>query len=94
MQADERQCSGTAADSSLLDSRSQRAGTYHKVLDGRKRPIRGLWKRNERFYARLAITDPETGKTDVRRVPLEGVTTARALAAEPSTWASRYFATF
>ena len=82
MKGQVRQCDGTAADSSLLDSRSQRGGTYHKVLDGRKRPIRGLWKRNERFYARLAVTDSETGKTDVRRIPLEGVTTVAQAQAE------------
>ena len=47
--------------------------TYHKVLDGRKRPIRGLWQRGARFYARLAVEDLNTGRKEVRRVPLEGV---------------------
>jgi len=40
------------------------------VLDGRKRPIRGLCKRNGRFYGRLTVTDDATGKKSVRRVPL------------------------
>lgn len=43
---------------------------YRKVLDGRKHPIRGLWVRNDRYYARLTVVDPNTGKKDVRRVPL------------------------
>jgi hypothetical protein len=28
---------------------------YQKVLDDRKRRVRGLWKRNGWFYARLSI---------------------------------------
>jgi hypothetical protein len=28
-----------------LSHRSQRTAGYHKVFDGRKRPIRALWKR-------------------------------------------------
>src|ERR1700677_356308 len=50
-------------------------GTFQKVSDGRKKPIRGLWQRNDRFYARIAIENPEDGKKEVRRVPLEGVKT-------------------
>jgi hypothetical protein len=46
---------------------------YHKVADGRKRPIRELWQRGSRFYARLAIEDLNTGRKEVRRVPFEGV---------------------
>jgi hypothetical protein len=59
----------------LSDGRSQRPGGYHKVLDGRKRPVGGLWRRNDRFHARLAVTDRETGQTEVRRVPLTTATT-------------------
>lgn len=44
---------------------------YRKVLDGRKRPVRGLWVRNDKYYARLTVIDPNTGKKDVRRIPLE-----------------------
>jgi len=55
---------------------------YHKVLDGRKRPIRGLWQRGSRFYARIAVEDFNTGRKEVRRVPLEKAeTVAQALAA-------------
>ena len=39
-------------------------------MDGRKQPVRGLWKRNERFYAQLTIEDPSTGTKKVKRVPL------------------------
>jgi integrase len=46
------------------------APTFAKVLDGRKQPIRGLWVRNGRFYAQLAIEDGATGQKSVRRVPL------------------------
>jgi integrase len=48
----------------------QRSARYTKVLDGRKQPIRGLWMRNERFYAQLTIEDHATGRKAVRRVPL------------------------
>ena len=37
------------------------AHSFAKVLDGRKHPVRGLWVRNGRFYAQLAIEDPNTG---------------------------------
>lgn len=43
---------------------------FTKVLDGRKHPIRGLWVRNGRFYARLNIENPVTGIKKTRRVPL------------------------
>jgi len=58
------------AEKSLHDSRS--TDNFQKVFDGRKQPIRGLWVRNERFYARIAVENPENGKKEVRRVPLEG----------------------
>lgn len=51
------------------------AGKFQKVFDGRKQPIRGLWVRNERFYARISVENPENGKKEVRRVPLEGAET-------------------
>jgi integrase len=35
-----------------------------------------LWVRNNRFYARLSVLDPNTGKKKVRRVPLKGAETA------------------
>ena len=54
----------------LISSRSHRRLSYQKVLDARKRPIRGLWIRGGRYYARLAVEDEFTGRRQVRRVPL------------------------
>ena len=51
------------------------ASKYQKVLDGRKRPIRGLWIRGSLYYARISMEDPGTGKKEVRRVPLGNVKT-------------------
>ena len=65
----------TASPSTNVAARSHRAGTYKKVMDQRKRPIRGLWRRNARYYAQVTIEDPNTGVKHVRRVPLEGATT-------------------
>lgn len=45
-------------------------GTFSKVLDGRKQPIRALWERNGRFYAQVKIEDAQTGLKKTRRVPL------------------------
>jgi hypothetical protein len=53
-----------------------RRGTYMKVHDERKRPIRGLWSRNGRYYAQIAIEDPHASVKEVKRVPLEKATTA------------------
>ena len=50
-------------------------------MDKRKRPIRGLWERNGRYYAQLTVEDQVTGIKQVRRVPMEGVSTdAQAVA--------------
>jgi len=49
--------------------------TYQKVFDDRKRRIRGLWKRNDHFYARLVIVDEATGQKATKRVRLEKVRT-------------------
>ena len=50
-------------------------------MDQRKRPIRGLWQRNDRYYAQMTVEDPHTGIKQVRRVPLEGINTdAQAVA--------------
>ncbi len=45
-------------------------GAYQKVFDDRKRRIRGLWKRNGVFYARLNATDSLTGHKSTKRVRL------------------------
>jgi hypothetical protein len=36
------------------------------VLDQRKRPIRGLWERNGRYYAQITVEDVNTGLKRVR----------------------------
>ena len=41
---------------------------YQKVFDDRKRRIRGLWKRNDCFYARLNVVDSLTGRKSTKRV--------------------------
>lgn len=50
------------------------AAPFVKVLDGRKQPIRGLWRRNDRFYAQLNVEDPATGGRRSIRRPLEALT--------------------
>src|SRR5688572_29334435 len=61
--------------------RQHQSAPYKKVLDQRKRPIRGLWQRNGRYYAQVTIEDQHTGFKQVKRVPLEGAATdAQAVA--------------
>lgn len=45
------------------------AARYTKVLDGRKQPIRGLWQRNDAFYARLDV-ETSAGTKATKRVRL------------------------
>jgi len=75
---------GDASASKAQGGKSQvsghHGGTYQKVLDGRKRPIRGLWNRNGRYYARVSVEDPATGVKKVRRVPLSAASVAQAQA--------------
>jgi integrase len=52
-----------------VQRQSRHGGSFAKVLDGRKQPIRGLWIRNGRYYARLSVEDTN-GEKNVRRVPL------------------------
>jgi len=52
------------------NQRQSHGPKFAKVLDGRKQPIRGLWVRNGRFYARLIIENPISGIKKTRRVPL------------------------
>jgi len=42
---------------------------FERVLDGRKQPIRGLWRRGGKFYARLTVQD-ESGNKLEKRIPL------------------------
>ena len=47
------------------------AAQFTKVLDGRKHPIRGLWRTGSgKFYAQLRFEDATTGEKAVRRVLL------------------------
>jgi integrase len=48
---------------------ARHAGSFAKVLDGRKQPIRGLWIRNGRYYARLSV-EADNGMKKTRWVPL------------------------
>ena len=50
--------------------RNRHAGSFAKAMDGRKQPIRGLWIRNGRFYARLSI-EADNGAKKTRWVTLE-----------------------
>ena len=50
---------------------------YTKVTDNRKHGIRGLWKRNGKFVARITVEDDAGGKA-VKWVPLAAETAAQA----------------
>jgi integrase len=65
---------GTTAngDKTVVSKQTHAAVPYQKAVDGRKRPIRGLWIRGSRYYARIAVEDFNTGRKQVRRVPLDG----------------------
>jgi hypothetical protein len=41
------------ADNKNTKTKRHHASQYRKAIDGRKQPIRGLWQRWDRFYARL-----------------------------------------
>ncbi len=55
----------------IVAGRQHAAGKYQKVFDQRKRRIRGLWIRNDRYYAQLTVPGENSGKKVVRRVCLE-----------------------
>lgn len=40
------------------------------MVNGRKEPVRGLWRRGDRYYAQLTVEDSFTGQKKVRRVSL------------------------
>ena len=56
---------------------NSRRHRYTKVVDNRKHPIRGLWKRNGSFLARIAVED-DLGRKSLKWVPLEAETAAEA----------------
>ena len=58
-------------------SSSSRRYTYIKVLDNRKHAIRGLWRRNGKFVARITVED-DAGRKAVKWVPLDAQTAAAA----------------
>ena len=62
--------------------RSHSSAPYQKVLDARKRPIRGLWIRGTRYSARISVQDFNPGRKEVRRVPLKGAQTVAQAQAE------------
>ena len=65
MKRDASQCGGKQ----VVQNRNHEA-MFAKALDGRKQPVRGLWRRNGRYYAQVSIEDFSTGLKRVRRVPL------------------------
>ena len=56
---------------------SSRRYKYTKVLDNRKHAIRGLWRRNGKFMARITVED-DAGRKRLKWVPLEAATAAAA----------------
>src|SRR5215471_7878280 len=60
----------STASTKQAGGKSHHEAKFTKVVDGRKRAIRGLWKRNDRFYAQLTVFDPITGKNRVQRISL------------------------
>ena len=62
-------------------SSSSRRHRYTKVRDNRKHPVRGLWRRNGVYLARITVEDDE-GRKSKKWVPLpEATTDAAAVAA-------------
>ena len=57
--------------------RSSHRYSYQKVLDNRKHPIRGLWRRNGKFYARLTVED-DAGRKKLQWATLNAATAAEA----------------
>ena len=47
------------------------AKSFTSVLDGRKRKVRNLWQRGDRYYARIKIAYPGEDRAKTRRVPLK-----------------------
>lgn len=69
MKPNETACNSPRS-TSTKPKRQTHVAKFTKILDGRKQPIRGLWKRNDRFYAQLTFEDAATGVKRTRRVPL------------------------
>ena len=77
----------TATPSNPASSSNSRRHRYSKVLDNRKQPIRGLWRRNGNFLARIT-TENDVGKKVIKwaklaaETPAEAVTEMKALHVE------------
>jgi len=66
-----------ATQSNIASSSNSRRYNYTKVLDNRKHAIRGLWRRNGKFVARITVED-DAGRKAVKWVPLGAETAAAA----------------
>ena len=64
-----------------LNSKQQRQ-EFKPVYDGRKAKIKGLWKRGDKYYARLKIAFPGEDSPKVRRISLKATTVASARKAQ------------
>src|SRR5881409_3671779 len=64
----------TATQSKRVASSSSRRHRYTNVRDNRKHPVRGLWRRNGTYLARITAEDDE-GRKSVKWVPLAEATT-------------------
>jgi addiction module HigA family antidote len=84
-----------------LVQHQHRTGTYQKVYDARKRRIRGLWRRGDRFYALLAIPHAaprvsrnEHARRQAQRVSFGPVVLEkRGITADTALRLARYFGT-
>jgi|GEM_PF-3656416 len=69
MQTAATESMGLSTGNGSSTKRQHRGAAYKKVCDQRKRPIRGLWQRNGRYYAQMTVEDANTCLKRVRRVP-------------------------
>ena len=63
------QANATQRNSQNRIQRARHADSFAKAIGGRKQPIRGLWIRNGRFYARLSV-EADNGMKKTRWVTL------------------------
>jgi integrase len=61
------------------DTTSDHAVRFVAVFDSRKRKIRGLWKRGDRYYAQMRM-EVEGGQTKPKRIALDAATLDQARA--------------
>lgn len=77
-------CDGVKLAETHRNNAAPRRGisAFKKVLNNRGQPIRHLWVRNSRYYARMTVEDVATGQKGTRRIPLEKATTPAEARAE------------